>query len=101
MGVLAILELQGETPALMAASEELDRRLPAPEGLLARIVAPTDDGVVLFQLWESSAARQRNAEDPAHAEALTASGMLAALRGRRSRVFDDAVLRRLAGTEPH
>ncbi len=61
----AMLELQGETPALMAASEELDRRLPAPEGLLARI----DDGVVLFQLWESSAARQRNAEDPAQAEA--------------------------------
>jgi hypothetical protein len=99
MGVLAMLELQGETPDLMAASEELDRRLPAPQGLLARIVAPTDDGMVLFQLWDSGAARQRNADDPAHADALEASGMLAALRGSRSRVFDDAVLRRFAGTE--
>ena len=96
MGVLAMLELQGETAELMAASEELDRRLPAPRGLLARIVAPTDEGMVLFQLWDSADARQRNAEDPTHAEALAASGMLAAMRGSRSRVFERAVLRRLA-----
>jgi hypothetical protein len=55
--------------------------------------------MVLFQLWESADARQRNAEDPAHAEALVASGMRAALRNTRSRVFDQAVLRRLAGAE--
>src|SRR5687767_954216 len=99
MGVLVMLELQGETSDLMAASGELDRRLPQPDGLLARIVAPTDDGMVLFQLWESADARQRNADDPAHAEALVASGMRAAMRTSRSRVFDQAVLRRLAGTE--
>src|SRR5213592_4818133 len=99
MGVLAMLELQGETGDLMAAAEEIDRRLPHPDGLLARIVAPTDDGMVLFQLWESAEARQRNADDPMHAEVLVASGMRAAMRGSRSRAFDQAVLRRLAGTE--
>ncbi len=99
MGVLVMLELQGETSDLMAASQELDRRLPQPDGLLTQIVAPTDDGMVLFQLWDSADARQRNANDPAHAEALVASGRRAALRGTRSRVFDHAVLRRLAGTE--
>ena len=99
MGVLAVLELQGDTPELMAAAEELDRRLARPEGLLARIVAPTDDGIVLFQLWESPEARQRHADDPAHVEALVASGMRAAVRGSRSRVFHDAVLHRPAARD--
>jgi len=99
MGVLAMLELQGERLELMAAAEDLERRLPQPDGLLARIVAPTDDGMVLFQLWESVQARQRNADGPAHAEALVASGMRAAVRGSRSRVFDQAALHRLDGTE--
>ena len=90
MGVLAMLEMQGETADLMAAVAEIDRLLPTSEGLLARIVAPTDDGVVLFQLWESAEARARNAEDPVHAEALAASGVLTKARSTRGRVFDDA-----------
>ena len=89
-----MLELDGDTGELLAAAEAIDRLLPEPDGLLARIVAPPDDGMVLFQLWESPAARQRNADDPGHAEALKASGILAAARGMRSRVFDDAVLQR-------
>jgi hypothetical protein len=100
MGVLAMLELEGDPAALMAASDELDRLLPTPDGLLARMVAPTDNGMVLFQLWESAAARERNADNPAHAKALTASGMLAAVRGSRSRVFEDTSLRRFGGTDP-
>lgn len=96
MGVLAMLELEGETAKLMEASEELDRRLAAPEGLLARIVAPTENGMVLFQLWESARARQRNAENSMHAEALVDSGMQALVRGSRSRVFDEAVLQYVA-----
>ena len=99
MGVLAMLELEGETPDLMAASQALDRRLPAPEGLVARIVAPTDEGMVLFQLWASAEARQRNAADRAHAEALVASGMQELVRGSRSRVFTGAALRYVSPTE--
>ena len=67
MGVLAMLELDGDTESLLAAVADLGRRLGDPDGLLLRIVAPTDDGMVLFQLWESPAARQANADDPHHA----------------------------------
>jgi hypothetical protein len=96
MGVLAMLELEGDTGSLMAASEKLDELLPPPDGLLARIVAPTDDGMVLFQLWDSAEARSRNAEHPGHADALAASGLTAAVRGSRSRAFDGALLRFVA-----
>lgn len=96
MGVLAMLELEGEPLELMEASGELERRLPAPEGLLARIVAPTEHGMVLFQLWESAEARQRNADNPGHAQALVDSGMQARVRASRSRVFDEAVVQYLA-----
>src|SRR5687767_11237100 len=95
MGVLAMLELEGETRDLMTASEKLEALLPTPDGLLARIVAPTDDGMVLFQLWDSADARRLHAEDPAHAEALSSSGMRSLVRGSRSRAFGGAVLRRL------
>jgi hypothetical protein len=91
-----MLELDGETAALMDASEELDRLLPAPDGLLVRIVAPTAGGIVLFQLWESPEARQRNAESPHHAAALEASGMTRSARGSLSRVFEDAQLKFIA-----
>lgn len=92
MPVLAMLELDGDTDALLAASAALERLLGTPEGVMVRLVAPTDTGLVLFQLWESAESRQRNAENPAHAEALEASGMRAAVTGTRSRVFDDVTL---------
>ncbi len=96
MGVLAMLELEGETAALMEASEELDRLVPAPDGLRVRIVAPTAEGIVLFQLSESAEARQRNAESPHHAAALEASGMRRSVRGSLSRAFEDAQLKFIA-----
>lgn len=92
MGVLAMLELDGDTAALLEAAEKLEDLLPAPEGLRLRIVAPTDEGIVLFQLWESPEARQRNADQPGHAEALETSGMTAIVSGSRARAFDDAEL---------
>ena len=98
MGVLAMLELEGDTAALMAASEALERRLPPPDGLLVRIVAPTDSGIVMFQLWKSAEARRRNADDPTHGEALAVSGMQAAVRSSHSRVFDSAELQHISGS---
>ncbi len=92
MGVLAMLEIDGDPQRIAAAMAELERLLPSPVGLLARIVAPSEDGIVLFQLWESPAARQANADDPGHREALRASGMLDAMTATRSRVFADAQL---------
>jgi hypothetical protein len=99
MGVLAMLEIDGDAEQLMNASAEIDRRLPTPAGLLVRMAAPPETGIVLFQLWESAAARTRNAEDPAHAEALEASGMQKLMRGTRSRVFEDTELRRVAAAD--
>jgi len=87
-----MLELDGDTAALLEAAERLEDLLPPPEGLRLRIVAPTDEGIVLFQLWETPEARQRNADHPGHAQALEASGMTARVRGSRARAFDDAVL---------
>jgi hypothetical protein len=90
--VLAMLELDGPTDALLAAAERLDGLLETPDGLLARIVAPTDAGVVLWQLWRTAEARARHADDAEHREALRASGLLALVTGTRSRAFEGATL---------
>ena len=92
MGVLAMLELEGDTAALLEAGRRLEELLPDPPGVLVRIVAPTEDGIALFQLWESAEARATHADDPGHASALAESGMTDLVRGSRSRVFDDAEL---------
>ena len=87
-----MLELDGPTDALLAAAGRLDALLETPAGLIARILAPTETGVVLWQLWETAEARARNAEDPAHGEALRASGLLALVTGTRARAFEGAAL---------
>ena len=43
MGVLAMIEIDGDPRLIAAAIAELERLLPPAPGLLARIVAPTDD----------------------------------------------------------
>jgi hypothetical protein len=92
MHVLAMLELEGDTEPLLAAAADLARRVGEPDGLLLRIVAPTEDGMVLFQLWDSPAARQANADDPGHSEALLACGVLELMRSSRARAFEGATL---------
>ncbi len=89
---LAMLELDGDTEALMTAGRALEALLDTPDGLMVRIVAPTETGIVLFQLWRSPEDRQRNADDPGHREALEASGVLAAATATRSRAFSGASL---------
>jgi len=92
MNVLAMLEIDGDTEPLLAAVADLAQRLGDPDGLLLRVVAPTDDGMVLFQLWQSPAARQANADDPGHADALRECGVLDLMRSSRSRAFEGATL---------
>jgi hypothetical protein len=96
MAILAMLEIDGDTAQLMEAAAEIDRLLPNVDGLLLRMNAPTETGMVLFQLWESAEVRQRNQDDPEHREALQASGMAALLTTTRSRTFDGAELLRVA-----
>jgi hypothetical protein len=90
--VLAMLELDGPTDALLVAAQRLDGLLETPEGLVARIVAPAETGVVLWQLWRTAEARSRHAGDPAHREALRASGLLDLVTGTRARAFEGAAL---------
>ncbi|HVF77954.1 MAG TPA: hypothetical protein VNA28_06635 [Solirubrobacteraceae bacterium] len=92
MGVLVILEMDGSTEALLAAAADLEARRPT-SAILARIVAPTESGVVVATFWESGEARDGYQSEPEHREALQASGLLDAVTEMRSRAFEDAELR--------
>jgi hypothetical protein len=98
--VLAMLELDGPTDALLAAAGRLEGLLETPDGLAARIVAPTRTGIVLWQVWQTGEARARHAVDPGHAEALRASGLLDLVTGTRARAFEGAVLQVFASASP-
>lgn len=92
MGVLVILEMDGPTEAVLAAATDLEARRPTP-AILARMVAPTETGVVVTTFWESAEARDAFQSEPEHREALQASGLLDAVTDMRSRVFEDAELK--------
>ena len=92
MGVLVILEVDGSTDALLAAAADLEARRPT-SAMLARVVAPTESGVVVATFWESAEARDGYQSQPEHREALQASGMLDAATEMRSRVFQGAQLK--------
>lgn len=91
MGVLVILEVDGNTDALLAAEADLASRRPTP-AILARVVAPTEGGAVVCTVWESTEAREDYQSHPEHGEALRASGLLDAMTDMRSRVFEGAEL---------
>ena len=92
MGVLVVLEMDGPTDALLAAAEDLEARRPTT-AVLARAVAPTGSGVVVATFWESAEARDSYQSEPAHREALQASGVLDLVTDMRSNAYDDAELR--------
>jgi hypothetical protein len=92
VGVLVILEMDGSTDALLAAAADLEARRPT-SAIRARVVAPTESGVVVATFWESAEARDGYQSAPEHREALQASGLLDAVKEMRSRVFEDAELK--------
>jgi hypothetical protein len=91
MSVMVILEMDGDSGALLAAAADLEARRPT-SAITARVIAPMEGGVVLCTLWESAAARDAYQSEPEHEEALHASGLMAAITGMRSRVFENAEL---------
>jgi hypothetical protein len=91
MGVLVILEMDGPTDTVLAAAADLEARRPT-SAVVARIVAPTESGVVVATFWESAEARDDYQSKPEHSEALRASGLLDAVTEMRSNVFEDAAL---------
>jgi hypothetical protein len=92
MGVLVILEMDGDKDELLAAADDMEARRPAP-AVLARSYAPTGTGVVVATFWESAEARDAHQSHPDHPEALKASGLLDAATGMRSQVYEDAELK--------
>ena len=91
MSVMVILEMDGDPDALLAAAAELESRRPT-SAITARVVAPTESRVVVCTVWESAAARDAYQAEPEHQEALQASGLMTAVTGMRSRVFENAEL---------
>lgn len=92
MGVMVILEMDGQPDELLAAAADLEARRPT-SAVLARVVAPTDSGVVLVTFWESAEARDDYQSQSEHAEALKASGLLDVVTAMRSQVHLDAELK--------
>ena len=80
------------TDALLAAAADLEARRPT-SAIRARVVAPTERGVVVATFWDSADARDGYQSQPEHREALQASGLLDAMKDMRSRVFEDAELK--------
>ena len=91
MAVMVILEMDGDSEALLAAAADLEARRPT-SAVTARVVSPMDGGAIVCTVWESAAARDAYQSEPEHQEALEASGLLAAITGMRSRVFENAEL---------
>ena len=91
MGVLVMLEMDGSPEALRAAAADLEARRPT-SAILARAVAPAENGVVVVTFWESAEARDAYQAEPEHREALQVSGLLDAVTEMRSHVFEDAEL---------
>jgi hypothetical protein len=91
MSVMVILEMDGDPDELLAAAAELEARRPTA-AVTARVIAPSDGGVVVCTVWESAAARDAYQAEPEHREALQASGLMTAVTGMRSRVFEKAEL---------
>ncbi len=93
MGLLVILEIDGDSEALLAASAELEQRRTPPPAMLAQAIAPTGTGAVVATYWESAEARDAYQSEPEHAEALQASGLLDAAEGMRSNVYENATVK--------
>jgi heme-degrading monooxygenase HmoA len=82
MAILVIMESKGDPNRLLEATKDVARRAGPPQGLLARCVAQTDDGIVLVHVWESADARSAWHNNAGHQEALRASAMATLVEGR-------------------
>ena len=59
-----------------------------PQGLLARAIAPTDDGIVLVNLWASEELRRASNEDRAHERVVRESGIADLTEGTTVRRYE-------------
>lgn len=67
MAVVSIMELKGDADELakqMEGTRELADRKAREYGGIASIVAKTDDGAMIINLWETEEGRHKMADDP-------------------------------------
>jgi len=76
MSVLVLVRMTGKTDPLLDAADRLAEAFGMPDGLTAQVAAPTDEGIVIMQLWESEEQRHAANEAPEGREALLQSGLL-------------------------
>lgn len=75
MSVLVLVRMNGNTDRLLEAADRLSAAFGMPDGLTAQITAPTEEGIVIMQLWASEDQRRVANEGPGH-QALIDSGIL-------------------------
>lgn len=76
MSVLVLVRMTGNTDPLLEAADRLTEAFGMPDGLTAQVTAPTDEGIVIMQLWDSEEQRQAANEAAEGREALLQSGLL-------------------------
>jgi predicted ester cyclase len=78
MPVLSVMALQGDPDGLLARMQEtidpVARRKAPQYGGISSTVVRTDDGIKVFNLWESEEGRHRMADDPEIQEAVRIAG---------------------------
>jgi hypothetical protein len=78
MAVVSMMKMSGDPDELAAKLREhvapVGRDLAPGHGGLGTIVARTDDGVLVINLWENEAGRHAMAEEPAVLQALQKGG---------------------------
>lgn len=79
MPVVSMMRMNGDGDALFAKINEhvdpVSERLAPQHGGLLNIVAKTDDGVLIINLWETEEGRHEMAAEPEIQQALQASGL--------------------------
>jgi hypothetical protein len=79
MAVVSTMKLSGDPEELAAKLREHVRpvgmELAPKHGGLGTIVARTDDGIMVINLWESEEGRHAMAEEPQIQEAVKAAGL--------------------------
>jgi hypothetical protein len=98
MAVVSMMRIPGNADELAGKVGELDAigaKLARKHGALASVVAKTDDGILVVNLWEHEEGRHAMAEEPEVREAVQRAGFpepaFEGFEVIRHRVFPEAV----------
>jgi hypothetical protein len=79
MAVVTMMRFAGDPDELWAKVRDrvdpVTTRLSREHGRIANVVARTDDGIVVINLWETEEGRQAMAEEPEVQQAVGAAGL--------------------------